>query len=535
MKGITLVILSLLLTTIAANANTITTVSDVTPVTAVKNDTNVNNVAIVKNVTPVNNVTPVKNDTPVNNVTNANSDLNLPYVVEVHNDSDMVMSDSLFYAISRSIIFPVNKYDIPQNSQFVHELTTRVIPHMNARGCRLESIAIRGAASPEGPYKWNIFLGKHRLKALYDLIDKYMDEPSCRDCLKQGFVAEDYHYLLHLMRQNGDRDQERVAQLVNRYFDTNIELLKNKLMNVDGGTLWKRLLKQYFPQLRAARVVLFFKPSPTAPLSRGVALNPQCRLNLPAICQPTLPQIYLQPVTAGELVEQDSIIPRREMLAIKTNLLLDAAYVPFGYDRWCPIPNVAIEYYPRHGHFSFGASFDCPWWIGNTTNHKYFEIRNYQLEARYYLRNSDKWYETGGAAFRGLYFQGYAHLGLYQLGFNRDKGWIGEGVGAGVGLGYVLPITRNGRWRLEFSAQAGFFITKYDPFVYGCPVEKVDDGLYYYNYTGNADLFKKRQHTFKWFGPTRVGITISYDLLYRKRGGGVSTRSKERRKGVVVQ
>lgn len=496
------------MTTIAANANNFTTVSDVTL---------------------VNNVTIVKNDTPVNNVTNAKSDLNLPYVVEVNSDSDMVMSDSLFYAISRSIIFPVNKFDIPQNSDFVRELTTSVIPHMNARGYRLESIVIRGAASPEGPYKWNTFLGKQRLKALYDLVDKYMDEPSCRDCLKQDFVAEDYHYLLHLMRQNGDRDQERVAQLVNRYFDANIEQLKNKLMNVDGGTLWKRLFKQYFAQLRAARVVLFFKPSPTAPLSRGVALNPQCRLNLPAACQPTLPQFSIP----NTLAETD-LIPRREVLSIKTNALLDVAYVPFGYDRWCPIPNIAIEYYPRHGHFTFGASFDCPWWVGNTTNHKYFEIRNYQLESRYYLRNSDKWYETGGAAFRGLYFQGYAHLGLYQLGFNRDKGWIGEGVGAGVGMGYVLPIARGGRWRLEFSAQVGFFITKYDPFVYGCPVENVDDGLYYYDYTGNADLFKKRQHTFKWFGPTRVGITISYDLLYRKRGGGVSTRSKER-KGVVVQ
>ena len=43
-----------------------------------------------------------------------------------------------------------------------------------------------------------------------------------------------------------------------------------------------------------------------------------------------------------------------------TNLLLDVAYM-LGYNRWCPIPNLAIEYYPKKGHFTYGALFDFPW------------------------------------------------------------------------------------------------------------------------------------------------------------------------------
>ena len=46
-----------------------------------------------------------------------------------------------------------------------------------------------------------------------------------------------------------------------------------------------------------------------------------------------------------------------EFMSIKTNVLFDFAYMP-GYDRFCPIPNVALEYYPKHGHFTYGASFD---------------------------------------------------------------------------------------------------------------------------------------------------------------------------------
>ena len=40
---------------------------------------------------------------------------------------------------------------------------------------------------------------------------------------------------------------------------------------------------------------------------------------------------------------------------MKSNVLFDFAYVPAGYNRFCPIPNIAVEYYPLHGHFTFGA------------------------------------------------------------------------------------------------------------------------------------------------------------------------------------
>jgi hypothetical protein len=80
-------------------------------------------------------------------------------------------------------------------------------------------------------------------------------------------------------------------------------------------------------------------------------------------------------------VSEPDTLYRREYLSVKSNLLLYGVYMP-GYDRWCPMPNVAVEYYPWHGHFTFGASFDCPWWQ-NYEKHKYFQVRNYQLETRY--------------------------------------------------------------------------------------------------------------------------------------------------------
>jgi len=234
--------------------------------------------------------------------------------------------------------------------------------------------------------------------------------------------------------------------------------------------------------------------------------------------------------------EVDECIPRREFLSVKTNVLLDVAYMP-GYNRWCPIPNVAVEYYPQQGHFTFGASVDFPWWK-HYHKYKFFELRNYQLETRYYLRSGDVHHNPPGrgAAFRGWYLQGYAHGGLFLFCFNKDKGWTGEYLGGGLGFGYVTPLSKKGHWRLELGAQFGIIYAGYDPFQYEYRGSvDLNDDLYYYDWTLPAAEFKKRQYRYTWFGPTRIGITISYDLLYRRHGKkGVSFKSyqqTERRYG----
>ena len=221
--------------------------------------------------------------------------------------------------------------------------------------------------------------------------------------------------------------------------------------------------------------------------------------------------------------------PRREILSIKTNLLFDVAYVP-GYDRWCPIPNVALEFYPLHGHFTVGASFDCPWWQ-HYWDHKYFQIRNYQVEGRYYLRSGDilKNPPGHGAAFRGLFFSAYANLALYGICFNANHGWEGEALGGGLGLGWVQQLGKKGHWRLEFTAQVGILYSGYDPYQFENPVNPAyRDHLYYYKWTGKAANFRERQYRFTWIGPTRVGINLSYDILYRKRDKkGISFKPSE--------
>ena len=224
------------------------------------------------------------------------------------------------------------------------------------------------------------------------------------------------------------------------------------------------------------------------------------------------------------------LVPRREYMSIKTNLLFDGAYMP-GYDRFCPIPNVAVEFYPLHGHFTYGASFDGPWWQ-HYDDHKYFQLRNYQLHTRYYLRSGEisKRQPGVGAAFKGFFISAYAHAFLYNICFDENRGWEGEGWGAGLGLGYVLPLGGNQHWRLEFGLQAGYMHTLYDPYQWRCPINPTyDPERYYYKWYGDAKDFKKRQHRYTWLGPTRVEITLSYDIFYRRiYKNGISFKNYEK-------
>lgn len=438
-------------------------------------------------------------------------------------------TDSSFLVGSRPVVFKVNTYILrPDDQKWIID---SLMPQLQAIGPH-GVILGRSAASPEGTLKRNHVLAEGRCKAVVDFLVSHGFDASR---IHFDVFDEEYPLLVEMLRQKHDPYYEVVRDIVHDG-KGDLALIKHNLRMLEGGKVWYRMLQLYYPHLRAVRIMAF-DLDPTIPPVSDVELPD---VEPPVIIIEVPDSLPIVPLPVDTLSPAPQPLYRREQLSLKTNLLLWAGYVPqYG---WCPIPNVAIEYYPAHGHFTYGASFDCPWWIGNTTNHKYFELRNYQLEARYYFRNSDDSYvdsqhtvpAEGKAAFQGWYAQAYLHNFLYQIGFSAKKGWIGEGLGAGLGFGYVMPLSRDQHWRLEFGAQMGYFWTQYDPFVYGKPIYHGGeiDGLYYYNTPLYRYNFVKRQHRYTWIGPTRVGITLSYDLLYRRKHHR-SPSFKPREKGDV--
>ena len=481
---------------------------------------------------------------------------NYSYIWFAEDKDSIKLTDEEFYDNSAKVVFPINEYTLPKDNKILEELEKVILPRVNEDGMKLVAIVIRGAASPEGPYQFNKKLSERRAKALSDfvtsrLLFKDLEDPANKR-LNKEFIVEDYRSLCIALQRANDPDYEFVKDLCDNYLAKNDEQhLKSALMKTRKGQLWKRLRKTYFPDLRSARIMLFFRDPETFNMVVAMKkITPDEVSKTGAIAVKETPTDAVKPLGGAVKVAADTLITTiveeegaflRKMLAVKTNLLLYGAYIP-GYDRWAPIPNVAIEYYPLNGHFTFGASFDMPWWQDYDA-HKYFQFRNYQLEARYYPRGAVRAnksnnrvyepnleaYEHNKKAFTGFYLQAYTHLAVFGICFDADRGWVGEGIGAGVGAGYVLPLSSSGRWKLELGLQVGFFRCKYDPYQFENPVNPAyRDGLYYYKWTRRPELFKKRQYRWNWIGPTRVGITLSYDLLYRRiQKKGVSFKSYE--------
>ena len=427
-----------------------------------------------------------------------------PYIYFVGKGDSTAMSEDYFFDHAGYVIFPVGKSRLPLNSPLLKELSGTVLPQMNRDSLQLNSVILRGAASPEGPWRVNQRLGRARTKSLVDFLKNQSAFPISDSLMSAKAEAEDYRLLCRQMMLKGDPDYSLVAILCDKYLGIGRQdILKRKLMQIRGGRLWRRLLREYFPGLRAARVMLTVKKYEPAPVVQPVVIAP-----------PVETKAVLKAVE--DTVDEDYRIPRREFLSVKTNLLFYGAYVPFGYNRYCPIPNVAIEYYPMHGHFTLGASLDFPWWV-DYSKHKFFEVRNLQIEGRYYFRSGDisKNPPGKGAAFKGFYVQAYGHVGIFEIGLHVDRGYKGEGFGGGLGAGYVMPISKKGHWRLEFAAQFGYLYVMHDPFQYEYRGIELHDNLYYYDWVRPASEFKKRQYRYTYFGPTRVGVTLTYDLLYR--------------------
>ena len=426
-----------------------------------------------------------------------------PYIYFVGEKDTTALSEDYFFDNAGYVIFPVGKTRLPLNSPLLKELSGTVLPQMNRDSLQLNGVILRGAASPEGPWKLNQRLGKARTKSLLDFLKSQTAFPISDSIMSAKSEAEDYRLLCRQMMLKGDPDYSLVAILCDKYLGIGRQdILKRKLMQIRGGRLWRRLLKEYFPNLRAARLMLTVKKYEPAPVAQ----------------QPVLPPVtekYIAPIVT-DTVYEDYRIPRREILSVKTNLLFYGVYMPFGYNRYCPIPNVAIEYYPLHGHFTLGASLDFPWWI-DYSKHKFFEVRNLQIEGRYYFRSGDisKNPPGKGAAFKGFYVQAYGHVGVFEIGLHVNRGYKGEGFGGGFGAGYVMPISKKGHWRLEFAAQFGYLYVMHDPFQYEYRGIELHDNLYYYDWVRPASEFKRRQYRYTYFGPTRVGVTLTYDLLYR--------------------
>ena len=157
------------------------------------------------------------------------------------------------------IDYPTGVYDVRRefhnNRPELEKLDRLMRPLTKGNLANISSISICGYASPDGIYKDNEILASNRARCFKEYM-RATYAPG-RDLYKVSSIPEDWDGLVELLQRRPMNHGDEVLSLIAR---TGIfEGREKQLMDMHGGTVYRELLKNYFPQLRRIRITVGYE------------------------------------------------------------------------------------------------------------------------------------------------------------------------------------------------------------------------------------------------------------------------------------
>lgn len=343
-------------------------------------------------------------------------------------------------------------------------------------------VSFCGAASPEGSAQHNRRLARSRLEVLEKIIRREVDIPDSIITRNDNDIPWDY--LKSQIEGSGLVSKDKViailkeeARLVDYYHPhTHIDNRIVKLKALDGGVVWQQMNSLFFKQMRNASVVFVTHKKELPPVE-----EPEAEAEVVAVAETA-------PDTAATATP---IAPEVEEWVHKLHLKTNAIGLAMG------IANVAVEIdMARHWSFALPVYYSAWDYFKQTLKFRTFAV---QPEFRYWLSDENDGFFAG--AHFGLAYYNLAIDGDYRY---QDHSRETPAIGGGVSIGYRLPISKNNRWRVEFSVGAGAYANHYDKF-HNTPDTK--DGL----------LIESNKNTY--WGIDQAAVSFSYSFDLKKKGG----------------
>ena len=345
------------------------------------------------------------------------------------------------------------------------------------------SVSVHGYGSIDGPYRKNEQLSRERA----DSVVAYLLRRNVlqRDIIAASNTAEDWEGFTTYV-ENATQEQ-----LPHREGILNI-IASNR---TPDGKEWA--IKQMYPT--DYRVLV----EHCLPKLRRTVCQVDYVIKHPVVEEPVVEKqeaavvdtLQAEPAQLVQSVEPVQVMEEKKgfwnRLALKTNLLYDAAL----------IPNIGIEMDLGR---QWTACFD--WfhtWLSSNDRHRYWQGYGGYLTVRRYLSRQSPDLQPYSLP-RGH------HLGAYVLGMTYDVEWGGRGYqadrfgfGGGLEYGYSMPIGR--RLDLDFSLGIGFQDGEYKEYV------PSNDSYNHYIWQST--------HKRHWFGPTKAEVTLRWNIGVNKKGG----------------
>lgn len=342
-------------------------------------------------------------------------------------------------------------------------------------------IQITGAASPEGGISYNYGLSQRRASAISKYLSNRINFPD--SAINFTYLGRDWQGLQRFVESDKKvPDRDEVLVLLNQLTEPGNESESDntshdgmsRLRKIGSGRAFGYLYSTYFPSLRTTRVLV-----------REQVYKPLSGL------EPKAPLAYTDFLSTPPLLIYNQV-PFREdrqrkpfYMALKTNMLLDAAL----------IPSIGAEFYIGK-NLSVVANWAYGWW-DKDSSHLYWRFYGGDIAARWWF----------GKAALEKPLTGH-HIGVYGGVFTYDfelghTGYMGGLPGhwlwdrfltnAGIEYGYSLPVAE--RLNIDFTIGIGYVggkYIKYSPY-----------GSHY---------IEESIHKVRWFGPTKAEISLVWLL-----------------------
>lgn len=309
----------------------------------------------------------------------------------------------------------------------------------------ISDIVVAGAASPDGNYNYNMRLARQRMQAL----GKYIRN---NYTLPEGISVEEGDSFVawpDFRKSVSDSDLpegEIVLKLASKGSDNSISDTHQRLRNLrllDKGKVWKNLANDIFPKLRTA-VSITLATETIRHITEEI-------VTLPA------DTIAVEPESVSEPAE-DSIAPE-EPVTIEAPLCGRRWHLETNALEWAlAISNIGGEY-DFANRWSVALSLHYSAWNYGKSTRK-FRTFIFRPEARYWFRDCHK----------GFFLDAHLQMAAYNFALPSWKYRIQDvdgknpALGGGIGVGYRVPISKNGHWSFQTQLGIGVYHLKYDRF-----------------------------------------------------------------------
>lgn len=390
-----------------------------------------------------------------------------------------------------SVDFRVNSTQIDsgykENADRISELISFLRQVQTDKTVNIVNVSFCGAVSPEGNYQLNRMLARKRMESLEKLVRSKVDIPDSVITYNDSYIP--WEYLSSLVNASDISHKDEILNIINEeakivdYIgDRSIDNRILKLQKLDGGKVWQEMLRRFFSPMRNASMV--FVTFRTEPLPKIEPVIAKVDSVYTIEWTPTLPILLdsIQPVQQAPIAEQ-----WHRTLSVKTNALgLGLA-----------IANAAVEI-DLCKHWSFNLPVYYSAWNYFTSTVK-FRTLAVQPEIRYWFSEknlcNDGWYL--GAHF-GFAYYNIATDGEYRT---QDHDGTSPALGGGLAVGYRMLISKDNRWKMEFSIGAGAYKLHHDKFR---------------NYHNGLMVYTEKK---TYIGIDQASVSFSYTFDLKRKGG----------------